>query len=344
MLLETITDPSLDRTDPDVQEGRLVAIELAGEAGVMNDAMALALINLARDPEEDPPARERAALSLGPILEYVDTEGFDDLLADVGLPGEDDLPISETVLHRIQDELRAVYMDGQAPKDVRRSALEASIRAPRGWHRDAVRAAYFSGDEDWLMTAVFAMHWVQGFDEQIMEALGSDDDRVRLLALHAAGGSEVARAWPVVSEILRDERDDKELLLTAIEAAPGVNAAGAAMLLASLADSPDQEIAEAALEAITLAKGLALDGDDAGAAQELLKLVEPDDDLDDLDDELSEGLLDDLYAVADTDDDDDDDDDDDGDGGAEGEVVDIETSRGIDAGRDRDGRGPDASG
>jgi hypothetical protein len=92
-------------------------------------------------PEE---IRGRAAISLGPVLEHADTEGFEDA---------DDLPITERTFHRIQEPLRKLYVDASVPKEVRRRILEAAVRAPQDWHRDAIRAAYGSGDEAWRLTA-----------------------------------------------------------------------------------------------------------------------------------------------------------------------------------------------
>ena len=42
--------------------------------------------------------------------------------------------------------------DSSIPKQVRRRILEASVRAPEDWHQNAIRAAYSSGDKDWMLT------------------------------------------------------------------------------------------------------------------------------------------------------------------------------------------------
>jgi hypothetical protein len=55
-------------------------------------------------------------------------------------------------------------MDASVPTDVRRRILEASVRAPQDWHRDAIRAAYASDDDVWRLTAVFCMRSVRGFE------------------------------------------------------------------------------------------------------------------------------------------------------------------------------------
>ena len=66
--------------------------------------------------------RSRAVISMGPALEYADTDGFDDM---------DYEGISEGLFNNIQDSLRKLYMDSGVPKEVRRRILEASVRPLR---------------------------------------------------------------------------------------------------------------------------------------------------------------------------------------------------------------------
>jgi uncharacterized protein (UPF0147 family) len=104
-----------------IESDRLLATDMAGDFTVVNDELVEALLAMLRDSEESKQVRARAAISLGPILEYADTEGFDD-------PG--DVPISKRTFQGIQESLRQVYMDAHIPKEVRRRILEASVRAP----------------------------------------------------------------------------------------------------------------------------------------------------------------------------------------------------------------------
>ena len=78
-------------------------------------------------------------------------------------------------------------MDASAPKDVRRRALEGSVRGPQTWHRDAIRAAFASADDAWKLTAVFCMRFVMGFDDQALEALNSTNPAIHYEAVVAAG-------------------------------------------------------------------------------------------------------------------------------------------------------------
>jgi len=72
--------------------------------------------------------------------------------------------------NNIQDTLHRLYLDNSNPKEARRRILEASVRAPENWHHNAINSAYSSGDKDWMLTAVFSMRWVRGFECQILEA------------------------------------------------------------------------------------------------------------------------------------------------------------------------------
>ena len=72
--------------------------------------------------DETEALRCQAVLSLGPVLEYAYTDGFDD---------PEEVPISEGTFRRLQESLRKLYLDTDMAKNVRRRILEASVRAPR---------------------------------------------------------------------------------------------------------------------------------------------------------------------------------------------------------------------
>ena len=238
-LLAVLDDGQADESD------RLLAAELAGEVVVINDDLARALLSLVGDATASEPLRCRAALSLGPVLEQMDLDSDDDFL---GIDEEmlDGRPISEHTFQRIQDTLRAWYLEDDIPPEVRRHILEASVRAPADWHRDAVRAAFSREDRDWRLTAVFAMHYVRGFGDEIVAALDDPDAEIRRAAVSAAGNWEVNAAWPHVSALLAAQDTDKALLLVAIEAGAYIRPQEAESLLLELSDSGDAEIAAAA--------------------------------------------------------------------------------------------------
>jgi len=240
MLLEILTN---DQAAAD----RVVAAELAASITVINDELVDALLSIAQRSDQSEELRRKAAISLGPILELADTDGFED---------PDDVPISEDAFHNIEESLRRLYMDGAVSKNVRRSVLEASVRAPRDWHQAAVRAAYSSDDEDWRITAVFSMRWIHGFNNEILEALESENQDIHYEAVCAAGNWAVDAAWPRVLELVASPDTDKFLMLAAIDALATIRPQEAEEILLDLTDSDDEDIVEAAHEAMTMAQGL----------------------------------------------------------------------------------------
>jgi len=240
------------RTDRPSESDLLLATELAGAFTVINDDLVDALLSILGSSDKSEKVRGRAAISLGPVLEYIDTEGFEEV---------DDLPIAERTFHSIQESLRRLYMDANVPKEVRRRILEASVRAPQDWHRDAVRAAYSSDDEAWRLTAVFCMRFVSGFDEQILEALGSKNPDLHCEAVLAAGNWKMDAAWPHVAALVTSGETDKPLLLAAIDAVASIRPHEAPQILVDLADSDDEDIVAAVDEAMAMADGPA--GEDA---------------------------------------------------------------------------------
>jgi hypothetical protein len=232
---------------------RLVAAELAGDFTVINDELANSLTAIIRNPDEPDELRATAAIALGPAIEQAGIDGFED---------PDDVPITESTFRNIQDSLRTLHLDRSVPKEVRRRILEASVRAPEDWHADAISAAYSSGDRDWMLTAVFSMRWVRGFDDQILEALKNGDPEIHYEAVRAASNWELAAAWSHVDALIHDTGTPKELLLAAIDAAASIHPAEARENLADLADSEDEEIAEAANEAIEMAEAIPGEEDD----------------------------------------------------------------------------------
>jgi len=252
LFLKTLVDKRANESD------RLIAAELAGELVVMNNELAGALLSIVLSSEEPEELRATAAIGLGPVLEradteLVDTDRFDDPEA---------VPITLLTFRKIQDSLRRLYLDESNPKEVRRRILEAAVRAPQDWHPSAIKAAYSSGDKDWMLTAVFAMRCVRGFDDQILEALESTDPEIHSEAVTAAGNWELEAAWPHVVALVKDPSTPKLLLLAAIEAVGYIRPKESGEILVDLTDSGDEEIAEAAREAIAMAQAMSGEVDD----------------------------------------------------------------------------------
>ena len=248
-----LIDRQADETD------RLIAAELAGDLTVINDELADVLTAIIRRPDESEQLRAVAAVALGPVLEQAETDGFED---------PDDVPITQRTFRNIQDCLHKLHFDNSIPKEVRRRILEASVRAPEEWHQNAIRAAYSSGDQAWILTAVFSMRWVRGFDDQILEALKSGDAEIQYEAIQAAGNWGLAAAWSHILALVRDAATPKSLLLAAIGAVASIRPAEARSVLADLADSDDEEIAEAVDEAIGMAETVPDEEDDEEVGSE----------------------------------------------------------------------------
>lgn len=232
---------------------RLIAAELAGSSTVINDDLSGALMAIVGNVEEPEELRAKAAISLGPVLEEADTDGFEDL---------EDAPISEITFRNIQDRLHRLYLENSISKEVRRRILEASVRAPQNWHQKAIMAAYSSDDKDWMLTAVFSMRWVRGFENQILESLKNSDPEIHRQAVSAAGSWELDAAWDHLVGLINDARTSKPLLLAAIDAASSIRPEEAGELLVDLAASDDDEIAEAANEAIAMSEPMPDDEDE----------------------------------------------------------------------------------
>lgn len=288
LLLNTIRDRRAK------EAARIQAVELASEYPGGSDELADAMLAVACDNRESAKLRSRAAISLGPVLEETDMVGFDD--EDLGEP-----KLSEENFDRIREALRGLYEDDGAPKEVRRRVLEASVRSPQDWHEDAIREIYHSGDREWKLTAVFGMRYVGGFEDEILESLGTEDPDIHYEAVCAAGNWELDAAWDHIAGLIKEPVDDKPLLLAAIDAVASIRPREAGPLLVDLADDEDEEIADAATEAMAMADAALSSEDDE---------FDDDEDLDDEDDEDEDDFEDEDLDDEDEDDFDDDDEDD----------------------------------
>ena len=123
LLLESLCDDGAN--EPEL----LLAAKFADDLTVINDELADALLALLRNGDRSETLRVRAAISLGPVLEYADTDGFD---------GLSDVPITEQTFGRIRELLQGLYRDADVPAAVQRGILEASVRAQQDWHRGVV--------------------------------------------------------------------------------------------------------------------------------------------------------------------------------------------------------------
>ncbi len=237
MIIELLRDGQAEMAD------RLVAAEMAGDYTNMNDALADALLVVIRNGDESTDLRGTAAIALGGSLEHAYTMGFED---------EDDILLTEDGFHQVLHTLQQLYVDPDNPDELRQKLLEASVRAPQDWHEEAVRTA-LAGNHIWRRTAVFCMRFISGFDDEIVNALDDDNPRIQYHAVCAAGEWEVDEAWPHIYDLLTTDDTDKELRLAAIDAAASIRPLEASDVLGELTTSEDEEIMEAAYEALAMA-------------------------------------------------------------------------------------------
>ena len=228
---------------------RLIAAELAGDFTAINDDLAHALMAVLRDSSEPEELRARAAIAFGAALDVANTEFEEELQ---GFDDEEMVPLSVETFLEIRELLQGLYADANIPKLVRRRILEAAVRAPQPWQQNAIREAYASGDREWVLTAVFAMRFVEGFESEILEALNNSDPEIHREAVLAAGEEELDAAWPHVSKLAKDDRTEKGLRIAAIGAIGSIRPEEARDILFELSESEDEDIAEAADEALSM--------------------------------------------------------------------------------------------
>ncbi|HVR44791.1 MAG TPA: hypothetical protein VMS56_15265 [Thermoanaerobaculia bacterium] len=216
-------------------------------ASEMSDELAREVLAIGSG-DGHPDVRADAVIALGPIVEecgmdYVD--GDDDEALDLMLAP----PLSRETFATIVAKIRGLYDDSSQPTIVRRRALEVLVRDPQPWQKDAVRAHFRSGDRDWRLTAVFAMGYLDGFDRELLETLKNETGDLLFEAVRSAGERETPGAAPIIAALARSPDADEDARLAAIAALPMIDRRSAG-LLEELAGSDDEEIAEAAQEAL----------------------------------------------------------------------------------------------
>jgi hypothetical protein len=243
-------------TDPD-EEARAEASEELNL--LMDDDVVRALLEIVAGPASEE-IRADAVIALGPILEEA---GMD---YDVGVPYELDPEfgpgISQESYETLVHDLRALYDDEAQPKLIRRRAFEVLVRDPRGWQAEDIRRHFAGADEDWKLTAVFAMGYIAGFEKEIAATLKSAEGLMLVEAVRSAGAQGVPAAAKRIGDLAMDEDADTTLRLVAIAALSNVHK-NSEEILQELLESDDEDIAEAAeaaLEEVSMGEGW--DGDE----------------------------------------------------------------------------------
>jgi hypothetical protein len=241
LVLATLRDPQTTEDD------LVLAVFASGKPAVVNDDIVRELLALARSAARPLSARAEA---LDALVESVQEVTYD--VPEIA----DEMPITKPVYDAILPLMRALHADVQVPAELRRAALEAWSQLVEGEGcKEAVTAAWFSGDEEWQLAAMYCMRHLFDMEPLIVEGLRSTDDRIRLAAIIAAGRRGVDAAWPFIEPLLVLPTP-KPLLLAALDGAWNIRPRRSQGLLAPHVASEDPEIAACAAQALEMALSL----------------------------------------------------------------------------------------
>jgi HEAT repeat protein len=142
--------------------------------------------------DSDAAVRAESASTLGMFVQLGE---FEDIPAEVH--------------HRVEDVLLEV-LNGEDEASVRRRALEALGFSSRDEVPVLIESSFNRQDPDWQASALFAMgrsndeRWA----EEVLRMIASENRRVRLASVQAAGELGLAQARPLLLRLLEDEYDD----------------------------------------------------------------------------------------------------------------------------------------
>jgi HEAT repeat protein len=225
-------------TDPDPL-ARAASIRLFAESERGADAALLAGI-LESDPDLDP--RVQAARTLGTFVQLGELEELD-----------------PQVLARIEDGLLRT-VQGSEPAELGRAALESLGYSSRPEVVELISRYLAHPDPHWAASALTAVERSgdSRWNDQVIEALTSPDEDVRLAACEAAGTLKIEAARALLLMLLEDE-EASEVTMAAIWSLSQIGGEDVEVTLASLIDdSEDEELiafVEDALENLALTEG-----------------------------------------------------------------------------------------
>jgi HEAT repeat protein len=180
-----------------------------------------------------PAVRAAAAISLGRFV----------LKGEVG-------HLDAAIAARIEQALLAAYFTPDEPLDVRRRALEALAYSGEAGIGDLIETAYYEGDEDLRLSAIFAMG--RSADRRwrsiVIDELESISPAVRYEAALACGELELPEAVSPLARLAEDS--DSEVCIVAVEALGKIGGAEALQVLQACCLSEDEALLAAAEEAV----------------------------------------------------------------------------------------------
>jgi len=196
------------------------------------------------ESDQNAEARAAAATALGKYI----------YLGEIG-----DLP--PPTLKDIEDKLIEVT-NGKDSGMVRRRALEALGFSSREEVKDLILWAYFSGNTDWLTSALFAMGRSanKSWKNLVLEMLSNDNPEIIAEAIHATGELELLEAASTLLEFL--DAEDREVRMAAIWALSQTGGEGVQEALETLyeetEDIEEVELLEAALDSLAFTEDMEL--------------------------------------------------------------------------------------
>lgn len=120
--------------------------------------------------------------------------------------------IPEDVLHRVEESLLQVHA-GQDEPLIRRRALEALGYSGRPEVPDLIRAAYNSGDTDWMASSLFAIGRSadNAWEPEVLRMLRYPKANIQLEAVRAAGALELEKSRRTLLDLLEEEAQDSDI-------------------------------------------------------------------------------------------------------------------------------------
>lgn len=167
--------------------------------------------------------------------------------------------IPAEVLANVEDALLEV-LNGDEDPDIERRALEAMGYSSRPEVLEFIENAYESGEEEWVVSALFAMGRSadQRWAHLVIQSLGDANRDISREAARAAGELELSEARPGLFDLLGDE--ESEVRLAAAWALSQIGGNGIADALEELIERSDDEdeieLLESAIENLELTEEL----------------------------------------------------------------------------------------
>lgn len=158
--------------------------------------------------------------------------------------------LDPTVARRIENVLLDAFSESESDITARRRALESLAYSTQDFVHGLIAEAYQDDDDGLRMSAVFAMgrsadlRW----EHIVLAELDSSDNGMQFEATRASGELELADAVPELIAFLQE--DDIELRDSAVWALGRIGGPEARRALQACAASPDEDLREAAEDAL----------------------------------------------------------------------------------------------